>query len=452
MSRKGHARTRYLRLVGTAVVAALAAQAALMAAAPARSSTGTHGGGRWNPPSSPTAVKPVPGWYQKGAAAKLPARSSPTYQAPKVSLPPAGSVDVTLGRSPASPFVANSAGPRTPLAINTLVQAGTSPVYVGSDSPQSPSAIRVSFADQAVVARSGVHGLLLSVARGDGSAAGGSVAVAVDTGALAGLYGGDFAHRLKLVRLPLCALSTPELASCRSQTPVRASWDAATGRLTADLALPAAAEAAKPAAGSGGAVVLAATSAPAGSAGTYTATSIKPSDPWSAGGSTGDFTYTYPVTVPPSLGGSAPNVTLAYSSSGVDGQTVSTNAQTSWIGDGWSYAPGSIERTYQPCGQDGISGSGDTCWGYGGHEITASGSGIAGQVVWDDATGTWRMGGSAATVQLLTGANNGAYDGEYWVVTSTDGTRYYYGAGHLPTAAGGTGSDPATDSAWTAPV
>src|SRR4030088_1113609 len=102
---------------------------------------------------------------------------------------------------------------------------------------------------------------------------------------------------------------------------------------------------------------LAAASGPAGSAGTYAATSVKNSDQWSAGGSTGDFTYSYPITLPASLGGTAPAVTLSYASSAEDGLTVSSNAQSSAFGDGWSYSPGFIERAYQPCAMDGISGS-----------------------------------------------------------------------------------------------
>jgi len=199
-------------------------------------------------------------------------------------------------------------------------------------------------------------------------------------------------------------------------------------------------------------VVLAADSAPAGSTGTYAATSVKSSDQWSAGAATGNFTYSYPIVVPPTLGGAAPDVALSYSSAEVDGMTASTNAQSSWVGSGWSYDPGYLERSYQPCSADGLAGSGDTCWAYGGHEVSLGGNASGGQVVYDDTTHTWHVSGdSGATVQLLTGASNGAYNGEYWVITQQDGTRYYYGAGHLPTAEGGTGVDPVTGSAWTQP-
>jgi RHS repeat-associated protein len=270
--------------------------------------------------------------------------------------------------------------------------------------------------------------------------------------------------RVRLVALPACALSTPSAPACQKQTPVQASTDPATGRLTATLQLPptpAPAPASRTAASGAGsttgsrAMVLAAQSVPAGSAGTYAATPTNPSNQWSQGGATGGFDYSYPIAVPPPLGGSAPTVSLNYSSQSVDGQTAATNNQASWIGDGWSYDPGYIERAYQPCNKDGISGSGDLCWAAGGFEVSLNQAGIGGQLVHDDGSAGWHISGDrGATVKLVTtdATNNGAYNNEYWVITTQDGTRYYYGAGHLPTAEGGTGHDLATNSAWTAPI
>jgi hypothetical protein len=51
-------------------------------------------------------------------------------------------------------------------------------------------------------------------------------------------------------------------------------------------------------------------------------------------------------------GNLAPDVSLDYDSQSVDGEQVSTNSQSSWIGDGWSYSPGFIERTYVDCADD----------------------------------------------------------------------------------------------------
>jgi RHS repeat-associated protein len=420
------------RRLGLAAVLAVLAQG--LYAAPPAVAAGSVAGRVWTPPNTRVStVAAVPGSYlhPAGSAATQDHGGRP-YRAPKVTLPAAGSVDVHLGYTSAPA----SAGAATP-------------VYVGAATAGSPTTVHVDYADRATALQAGVDGLLLSVSRADGSAAAGRVAVEVDPAALAGLYGGNFAQRLALFEVPACALTTPRAAACQARTPVPVTRDAASGRLVANVALPA-----RTAAGTGtsGAVALAAASVPAGSAGTYAATSVRTSDQWSAGGSTGDFTYSYPITPPASLGGTAPAVTLSYASSAEDGLTVSSNAQSSAFGDGWSYSPGFIERTYQPCALDGISGSGDTCWAYQGHEVTASGSGIAGQVVWDDGSQSWRMGGSGAKVELLSGAGNGAYDGEYWLVTTTDGTRYYYGAGTLPSAEGGRGTDVATNGAWTEPV
>jgi hypothetical protein len=128
------------------------------------------------------------------------------------------------------------------------------------------------------------------------------------------------------------------------------------------------------------------------------------------------------------------------------------NTQGGWIGDGWSYSPGYITRSYQSCGQDTnadpATGT-DECWGgynailtLGGHStrlVLNGGSGNTYHLQNDDGT----------TAQLLTGAANGLWNGEYWLVTTTAGTKYYFRENHLP---GGTGSDPAANSAWGVPV
>ncbi len=128
-------------------------------------------------------------------------------------------------------------------------------------------------------------------------------------------------------------------------------------RLGADVTLPAAGQrsgreprwAARPCAP---AVVLAATTSPSGSAGDFSATPLSEAGTWAEGGASGAFTYSYPISVPPVPGGLAPQVSLGYNSQAVDGLTSSTNDQASWIGDGWDYQPGYIERDYQSCEQN----------------------------------------------------------------------------------------------------
>ena len=62
----------------------------------------------------------------------------------------------------------------------------------------------------------------------------------------------------------------------------------------------------------------------------------------------------------------------------------------------------------------------------------------------------WRRRlGDGSRVDHLTGASNGALNGEYWKITTTDGTRYFFGLNRPPGWAGGTAE---TSSTWTVPV
>jgi RHS repeat-associated protein len=153
--------------------------------------------------------------------------------------------------------------------------------------------------------------------------------------------------------------------------------------------------------------------------------------------------------VPATLGGTAPTVSLNYDSQAVDGETSGRNTQASWIGDGWSESAGGfIERSYEPCSQDGIAKSADECWG--GYNAVLSLDGQTETLVRDDVHKTWRVqGDDGTTVAELSGADNGVWNGEYWLVTTPEGTQYYFGANHLP---GGSGRDTATSSAWGVPV
>ncbi|MBV2156764.1 RHS repeat-associated core domain-containing protein [Kitasatospora sp. SUK 42] len=162
----------------------------------------------------------------------------------------------------------------------------------------------------------------------------------------------------------------------------------------------------------------------------------------------GNFTYSYPIQTPASIGGAGPALSLGYDSSMVDGKTSSQNAQSSWVGEGWDYQPGFIERSYRSCDKDGITNSGDVCWG--GQNASLSLGGHSGTLVRDDATGVWHLqGDDGSKIEQLTGAANEAHNGEYWRVTTTDGIQYYFGQNHLP---GGNHSDAATNSVEYVPV
>ncbi|MFJ6622725.1 RHS repeat-associated core domain-containing protein [Kitasatospora sp. NPDC091335] len=117
------------------------------------------------------------------------------------------------------------------------------------------------------------------------------------------------------------------------------------------------------------------------------------------------------------------------------------------MGEGWDYRPGYIERSYKGCANAGIANSGDQCWA--GQIASLNLGGHSGALV-PDKTGTYRLQHDDGTrIERLTGAANEARNGEYWRVTITDGTQYYFGLNHLP---GGNHSDPAANSVDYQPV
>jgi RHS repeat-associated protein len=201
----------------------------------------------------------------------------------------------------------------------------------------------------------------------------------------------------------------------------------------------------------------------ASAAGDFTATPLLSSGSWAAGSSSGAFTYAYQVQVPETAGGLIPKVNLSYSSQSVDGRTSATNNQASWIGDGWDYSAGSITRTYANCKQDskkdGASNTkhrtADLCWG--SKNATLSLGGMSTELVWDEGKDKWFTAngdGSVIERKLDTSRANGDKDGEYWIVTTRDGTKYHFGMHRLPgwSDHGTDADDPVTNSVLTVPV
>ncbi len=203
----------------------------------------------------------------------------------------------------------------------------------------------------------------------------------------------------------------------------------------------------------GSGVVLAALADASGGGGSYAATSLSSSGQWSAGGSSGAFTYSYPISVPDVPGSLVPNVSLDYNSQSADGRTSSTNAQASWIGDGWDYSPGFVERSYPSCADDTAGGTpktSDECWSDAVDTLTLSLNGSSNTLVHDDATDTWHpQGDNGEKVEIKTDTVNDDKFHEYVVVTTADGTKYYFGLNRLP---GWTSGDTTTDSVFTTPV
>ncbi|MFB6723685.1 RHS repeat domain-containing protein [Kribbella sp. NPDC056345] len=380
---------------------------------------------------------PAPRWPAPGRA---------EVAVPKPQAQPVGWDNVLAGRS------AVGTGPAT--------QAGALPIQIGpaTAANRSVTAGRATAADRAaaaatpakvaveMLARTGSD-LKFTLRRTDGVAKAGQVALRLDYSGFKQAYGGDWATRLQLMRVPDCASTTPNAAAC---TPVRLpSRNNGTGEIAADV----------PAAATPSTFAL--TAAAAGPAGDGSATSLNATATWQVGGSSGDFNWSYPMQVPPGLGGPKPDLKLGYSSGGVDGRTTAANSQGSWVGAGFEFAPGgSIERRYASCaskteqkGNNGKTATGDYCWATDNATFSLNGAG--GELVLDDGPNGWHSrNDDGLKIERLDNADNGdqgpesgaGEKGEYWRITDKGGVQYYFGLNKLP------GTTNATNSTWTVPV
>ncbi|MFF4309712.1 RHS repeat-associated core domain-containing protein [Streptomyces sp. NPDC001507] len=306
----------------------------------------------------------------------------------------------------------------------------------------------------------GIKGVLLTAS----AAEPGSAQVSVDYSAFASAYGGGWSGRLRLVQLPACVLTTPRKAACQTQTPLGSHNNISAQTLSAKVSLgeassgvdTARASRSAPrtslmAAGTTSATVLAVTATSSGEsasgAGNYAASPLSASSSWEAGSASGGFTWSYPLTAPPAAAGPSPQLSLSYDSGSVDGRTASTNNQGTLVGEGFGDVASSyVERSYASCDDDGESGKYDECWKYDNASLVLNGKST--ELVKDDTTGVWHLkDDDASTVTHSTGADNGDNDGEYWTVTTGDGTKYVFGLNKLPGA-----DTQRTNSVWTVPV
>ncbi|MFJ9823669.1 polymorphic toxin-type HINT domain-containing protein [Streptomyces sp. NPDC101160] len=362
-----------------------------------------------------------------------------------------------------------------------LVKAGTLPVHLGR--PATPAAkvktalghgdasgpdrVRVTLADRKTTQRAGIQGLLMSIeptATATGATPG-SVDVQIDYAGIEPAFGAGWSSRLRLVQLPACALTYPNKPECLKAVPLATRNDTEGRTLTATAAFPARVPASQRAAqqsftttaANDSMMVLAAVAATDGGEGSFTATSLSPSGAWSAGGNSGGFGWSVPLATPPVPGGLLPKVELSYNSSAVDGRTSSTNNQTSWIGEGWDYSPGFIERRYAGCENDKQGGNntekvGDLCWKSQNATLSLNGSSTS--LVWDEGKKAWKLAADdGSRVEQILGSApndvNGDEDYEYWKITSLDGTQYWFGKNRLP---GWSSGKEETNSVFTVPV
>ncbi|MFC7247423.1 RHS repeat-associated core domain-containing protein [Catellatospora aurea] len=319
-----------------------------------------------------------------------------------------------------------------PLDVTRSVARG------GPSAADAPQQVRVQVLDRVTTQRLGAEAPAFRLSRADGGKAAQKVSIRVGYSTFAHARGGDWGARLRLVAMPVCALTEPGRPECRTRTPLPTVNDHGRQVLSADI---------DAVAGDAASMVFTMAAADASAQGDYKATPLSPSSSWSVAPASGGFSWSYPIRLPGTPGGFSPTAGLGYASQAVDGRTTATNNQGSWIGEGFSYEPGYIERRYKPCKDDGHDGSAEQCWAF--HNGTVMMAGRSGGLVkvTDD---LWRMSeDDGSKIERLTGANNGDDDGEYWKITTTDGTQYFFGKNRLP---GWTAAKQETESVWTVPV
>lgn len=360
------------------------------------------------------------------------------YKPTKTKLPSAATGTASLSALTGAVSTAKAAVPGTPVWAQRT----------NTHSLTGPSGVSATVEPQSLASKLGISGVVFTVS-GKGSA--GKLRVGLDYSAFAQAYGGDFGSRLQLFTLRNCALTTPQLAKCQVRTPVAGAVNDAKGQsLSGLVSLPASTEQASAlSAGSAASAATTASSSPVlaasagsgeegGATGQYAASTLSPDGSWTAGGSNGDFTYNYSITDPGSSSSLTPKVDLSYDSGAVDGKTAMTQAQSSWVGDGWQTSDSYIEQSFTSCADspEGTAAptlTADEC--YDGNILTISLNGSTTQLVKDDASGTWKLASdNGATVTHKTDTSNGSgtYDTDYWVVTERDGTSYYFGMNTLP--------------------
>ncbi|MEU9841885.1 type IV secretion protein Rhs, partial [Actinomadura sp. NPDC048032] len=395
--------------------------------------------------------RPVDGHPLKARPRKVtPAKPGPAANTawPK---PGAAEINVPSGSNAARPAEKEAGAKAGELPIEILAPGKVK----GAENP-APSAqrVRVQVLDSQATRSAGVDGLALTVARTD-AAAPGRVKLRLDYSTFAQAFGGSYGARLRLVQLPACALTSPAQPECRIPKPVTAANNSAARTLTAEVETSPAQTSGSPETAGKNAALLVATAGSDSSQGDYGASSLEASATWQAGGNDGDFTWSYPLRVPPVPGTLSPQAEVSYSSGSVDGRTANSNGQPSWVGEGFELWPGYIERRYKSCKEDeapqdeGGNYPADQCWGYDNATVTWAGKG--GELI-KASDGTWRMKNDDGTrFEKLTDSStaNGDDNGEYWKVTTTDGIQYFFGLNRLPNWTSG---KPETNSTWTVPV
>ena len=403
------------------------------------------------PPSPSTGFSVVDALERFGSGGK---RTTPVDVADEIA-------DLDLGIGP-------SDGGRVPVGRQNVV------VLVGQRGrPYATSKAQVQMIGTATAASFGLGVLgfrLLDTDPGRPAAVGGRTAtIEVDYSQFADAHGGDFEGRLQMMRYPACVLDTPELKECSTGVPVgSAAKDVEARRFVVDVRFDDPDDRGRPdsvgssggaaggagrslrASGSGGSL-YALGAGYSSNLGSFNATPLSASMGWDVGLRMGSFAWSYPVPVPPTGYGAAPQVSLSYNSSVVDGMVSDENTQGGLLGPGWGLnAGGYIERTYKTCAQDGGSSS-DFCWFSDNASIVLNGksselifTGVGSLAGWSE----WRLKDDPGWKVVRQRGYDTSDDnlGERWFVYSPDGTEYQFGVRAVP----GTGE--ALGSMWNVPV
>lgn len=352
-----------------------------------------------------------------------------------VTWPTGGTATLTMADS----------GPVTARAGNLPLTLSPPHPSKGKVRPATANGLTVKVLDQKATRKLGIKGVALTVT---GPKGGGSARLGIDYSAFASAYGADWAGRLQLLRFPQCLLEHAAKGQCRTPRTVDSANDRRSKTLTSTLAFAPARQA----------MVLAVAAGAKSGGGDYKTTPLSASSTWVAGGSSGSFTWSYPVRVPPAAAGPSPDLSISYDSGSVDGRTATTNNQGSQLGEGFDLTSSYVERRYGSCDDDGQDDKFDLCWKYENASLVLNGK--ATELVKNDTDGKWRLkNDDASTVTHSTGADNGDSGddivdgkgdgkGEYWIVTTGDGTKYVFGLNKLD----GAGADDRTNSVWTVPV
>ncbi|MBT2500169.1 hypothetical protein J7E25_13835 [Agromyces sp. ISL-38] len=349
-------------------------------------------------------------------------------------------------------------GTQTPGTGVPVELGGMSVIVAPVEGEPSPERVSLKVLDQAATEQAGVTGVILEVADASDTPVplDKTVKLSVSYDAFAGVGGGDWASRLQAVWVPNCDTTAEPTPECRPVL-LESSHDetAQTVSVTVPVNPAASGGAAAPAmlqsttttttttstGSSGGSVAI--TAGVAGPLGDWSATPLALSSTWGTTGATGAFTWSYPMRAPQVPAGPAPELALSYSSAVSDGRIASTNNQSGLVGEGFDVGASFIERTYKSCADDETSGANnaglsapDLCWGPANATLSLNGSGS--ELVKDQNSGTWHPKRDDGTrIEHIT---SGGAKGEYWKVTTTDGTQYFFG------------QQVDASSAWTVPV